>query len=51
MDSYFIEKSPQIIEEVQRAYKLSQEGSFEECLSLLMKLYESKRVYIQQVNA
>lgn len=46
MESYFIEKSPSILDEVQRAYKLNQDGAFEECLSLLMKLYESKRVYI-----
>lgn len=51
MESYFIEKSPSILDEVQRAFKLNQDGAYEECLSLLMKLYESKRVFIQQVNS
>jgi hypothetical protein len=50
MESYYIEKSAAIFDEIQLALLLNNEGSYEDCLNLLMKLYESKRVYILQVN-
>ena len=50
MDAYFIERSQLVFDELQRASKLNAEGSNQECLNILMQLYEQKRIIIQQAD-
>ncbi len=51
MDVYFLDRSQQTIEEVQRAQQLNAEGNTKDCLNMLMALYEKNKVMIQQVDA
>jgi hypothetical protein len=48
MDVYFIEKTPAVLEELQRAQKLNAEGANQDCLNILMSLYEAGRVLTKQ---
>jgi hypothetical protein len=51
MDVYYLERSQQIFEELQRAQQLNAEGNTKECLNLLTSLYENKRIMIQAADA
>lgn len=46
MEVFFIEKTPAVYEEIQRAIKLNSENNNKECLNMLMQLYDEKKIYI-----